>query len=69
LLSLAQRRLSTEVRLVRRRAVRVSGSLELAGGATVALDRDRLIAPAEAALRLLAAATVALAAALLVARL
>ena len=69
LLSLAQRRLSTEVRLLRRQVARLSGSLELHGGMTVALDRERLLAPAEVALRLLAASTVTLAAALLVARL
>lgn len=69
LLSLAQRRLSTEVRLLRRRAVRVAGSLELRDGEVVELDRETLLAPAETALRLLAAGTVALAAALLVARL
>ena len=69
LLSLAQRRLSTEVRLLRRSAVRVAGSLELRGGEVVDLDRETLLAPAEAALRLLAAATITLAAALFVERL
>jgi hypothetical protein len=69
LLSLAQRVLSTQVRFVRRRVARVSGELELTEGGTDELDAGRLIAPAERALRLLTAATVVLAAALVVARL
>jgi hypothetical protein len=69
LLSLAQRVLSTQVRFVRRRVERVTGELELADGSTSRLDAAGLIAPAERALRLLSAATVALAAALVVARL
>jgi hypothetical protein len=68
-LSLAQRGLSTQVRLVRRRAVSVSGTIELAGGTLEPLTAATLIAAPERALRALAAATVALAAALLVLRL
>lgn len=67
-LSLAQRALSSHVRFVRRRVVTVTGELELASGGTEELDADRLIAPAERGLRLLTAATVVLAAALVVLR-
>ena len=64
LLSLAQRALSSHVRHVRRRVSAVSGELELVDGAREPLDAGRLIAPEERGLRLLTAATVALAAAL-----
>jgi hypothetical protein len=63
-LSLAQRALSNHVRFVRRRVASVEGALELADGSREPLDAARLIAPAELGLRLLAAATVLLAAAL-----
>ena len=69
LLSLAQRQLSTPVRRLRRRVRSVTGRLELADGSSEALDADALTAAPEAALRLLTAATVALAAALVVVRL
>jgi hypothetical protein len=68
LLSLAQRALSSHVRFVRRRVVAVTGELELAAGGAERLDAGRLIAPAERGLRLLTAATVVLAAALVVLR-
>jgi hypothetical protein len=68
LLSLAQRRLSTQVRRVRRGARRVSGELELEDGAREPLDAAALVAAPEWALRALAGAMVALAAALVVAR-
>ena len=68
LLSLAQRRLSTPVRRLRREVATVDGRLVLADGAGEPLDRETLAAPAEAALRLLAAAAVVLAATLLVLR-
>jgi hypothetical protein len=64
LLSLAQRALSNHVRFVRRRVVRVVGSLDLRDGSTSELDAEALIAAEEAGLRLLAAAAVVLAAAL-----
>jgi hypothetical protein len=64
LLSLAQRALSNHVRFVRRRVASVDGELELGDGTRERLDADRLIAAEERALRLLAAASVALAAAL-----
>ena len=68
LLSLAQRALSSHVRHVRRRAVAVRGKIELDDGTTEPLDAARLIWPSEYALRLLAAATVVLAAALVAMR-
>jgi hypothetical protein len=68
-LSLAQRRLSTQVRHVRRRARAVTGELELADGRRRPLTSADLTAAPEWALRALTAATVLLAAALVVARL
>ena len=62
--SLAQRRLSTPVRRVRREVVGVTGELELESGDREALTREALVAAPEAALRLLAAATVLIAVAL-----
>jgi hypothetical protein len=64
LLSLAQRTLSNHVRYVRRRVQAVSGELELRDGSRESLDADRLILAEERGLRLLAAAVVVLAAAL-----
>jgi hypothetical protein len=64
LLSLAQRALSNHVRFVRRRVVAVDGELELRGGERESIDTDRLIAAEERGLRLLAAASVLLAAAM-----
>jgi hypothetical protein len=69
LLSLAQRALSNQVRFVRRRVASVHGELELVDGTRETLKASRLITPAERGLRLLAAATVLLAAALVVYRL
>ncbi len=63
-LSLAQRRLSTPVRRLRREVSDVRGELELADGTREPLTRTELAAAPEAALRLLAAATVLAAAAL-----
>jgi hypothetical protein len=68
LLSLAQRRLSTEVRFLRRRVSAVQGTLT-AEGSDLALSRERLLETPEAALRLLTAAVVSLALALGAARL
>jgi hypothetical protein len=68
-LSLAQRALSNQVRFVRRRVAVVHGELELRDGSREALDASGLITPAERGLRLLAAATVLLAAALVAFRL
>ena len=69
LVSLAQRTLSNHVRFVRRRVASVEGSLELRDGSTSELDADALIASEEMGLRLLAAASVVLAAALVAFRL
>ena len=63
LLSLAQRRLSHSARRLRRETVTVEGALVLAEGAREPLTRETLVEGSEAALRLLAAATVVLAAA------
>jgi hypothetical protein len=67
--SLAQRRLSTQVRYVRRRVATVSGTVERRDGTREALGATDLMAPAEGALRALTAATVALALALVIMRL
>jgi hypothetical protein len=69
LLSLAQRVLSSHVRHVRRRVIAVRGELELADASREPLDAGRLTAPAETGLRLLALATVVLAATLVALRL
>ena len=69
LLSLAQRALSNHVRFVRRRVAAVDGSLELRDGSRERLDADRLIVAEERGLRLLVAASVALAAAIVAFRL
>jgi hypothetical protein len=66
--SWAQRRLSTPVRLVRRRVVAVEGTIELDDGTTLPLDADALAAVPEAALKALVAATVLVAVALLLLR-
>ena len=68
-LSLAQRALSNHVRFVRRRVASVDGALELRDGTRERLDADGLIAAEERGLRLLAAASVVLAAALVAFRL
>lgn len=66
--SWAQRRLSTPVRLVRRRISSVRGELELDDGTTLPLDADTLAAEPEAALKALVAATILVAVALLLLR-
>jgi hypothetical protein len=66
--SYAQRRLSTPVRLVRRRVVAVEGKVQLDDGTTMPVDADTLAAVPEAALKALVAATVLIAAALLLFR-
>ena len=68
LLSLAQRRLSTPVRTLRREVAAVDGQLVLADGAREPLTRESIVAPSETALRLLSAATVLLAATLVALR-
>jgi len=68
LLSLAQRTLSTPARRLRREVVEVRGTLELADGRSMPLGRATLLATAETTLRLLGAATVLIAAALVAVR-
>jgi hypothetical protein len=68
LLSAAQRRLSTQVRTVRRRVTEVQGRVVLADGSTEELDATWLAGAAERALQALAAAAVTLALALLALR-
>jgi hypothetical protein len=68
-LSLAQRRLSTPVRRLRREVQDVAGQILLVDGTSEPLTRTLLTAPAEATLLLLTASTVLMAAALVVLRL
>jgi hypothetical protein len=69
MLSVAQRRLSTPVRDLRRRTVAVSGSQHLADGTTTELDAATLAAPLDGALRACAIALVLLASGAVIARL
>jgi hypothetical protein len=69
LLSLAQRRLSTPARELRRRTIEVSGEQRLADGTVLELTRARLSAPLEGALSALWPALVLLAAGLIAMRL
>jgi heme O synthase-like polyprenyltransferase len=69
LLSLAQRVLSREVRTVRRDAISVEGTIRYRDGTESRIDPTALTRPLELALRLLTAAAVALAIALVVHRL
>jgi hypothetical protein len=64
-LSLAQRRLSTQVRDVRRRVAGVSGTIERRDGTIEPVTTESLIGAEERALKLMAAAVVLLAVALL----
>jgi hypothetical protein len=68
LLSRAQRLLSTPVRDVRRRVVLVEGLVDRADGTTEPVTAELLLRGKEAALRTLAGAMVALAAALVIMR-
>jgi hypothetical protein len=68
-MSAAQRRLSTPARTLRRRSVRVEGSMTLADGQVVALDQVVLLAPLEGALRAMSWGLVLFAAGLALARL
>jgi hypothetical protein len=69
LLSVAQRRLSTPVRVLRRRTAEVVGEQRLTDGSTLELTRARLSAPLEGALSAFWLALVLLAAGLIVVRL
>jgi hypothetical protein len=68
LLSAAQRRLSTQVRNVRRRSSTITGSILYKDGRLETIDEQALIAAPEAALRALSASVVMLAVALVVLR-
>ena len=68
LLSHAQRRLSTPVRLVRRRAREVTGTIELIDGSTIPIIPETLTAESERALRAVSIATVCIALALVLLR-
>ena len=67
--SLAQRRLSTPVRELRRRTAAVAGEQRLADGTVVELDAARIAAPLEGALSVLWVALVLLAVGLVISRL
>lgn len=68
-LSVAQRRLSTPARQLRRRTVAVSGEQRLTDGRSIELSRGALLTPLDGALKALSAAVTLLAAGLLAARL
>jgi hypothetical protein len=68
-MSAAQRRLSTPARTLRRRSVRVEGSVTLADGRVTVVDQPALLAPLEGALRAMSWSVVLLAASLALARL
>jgi len=67
-LSLAQRRLSTRVRAIRRKATSVAGEIGYRDGTTEAIDARSLIAAPEAGLRLLWPAVALLALGVLLSR-
>jgi hypothetical protein len=69
LLSLAQRRLSTPVRRLRREVQDVTGEIQLVDGTAEPLTRALLTAPLEAALLLLTVSTILVAATLVALRL
>jgi ubiquinone/menaquinone biosynthesis methyltransferase len=68
LLSLAQRRLSTPVRRIRRKAEQVSGSVRYRDGTVEEIDAERLIGAPESALRLIWLAIAAISIGTLIAR-
>jgi hypothetical protein len=68
-LSVAQRRLSTPARLLRRRTIAVSGEQRLADGSSIELSQQVLLTPLDGALRALSVAITLLALGLLAARL
>jgi hypothetical protein len=68
-LSVAQRRLSTPVRELRRRTIALTGEQRLEDGTTVPLSAARVAAPLDAALRSLSLALVLLSAGLVAVRL
>ncbi len=68
-LSVAQRRLSTPARLLRRKTTAVRGEQRLADGSSVELSRQLLLTPLDGALQALSVAITLLAAGLLAVRL
>jgi hypothetical protein len=68
-LSVAQRRLSTPARRLRRRTTSVIGEQQLTDGSSIELTRSELLTPLDGALQALSVAIALLAAALLAARL
>ena len=68
-LSVAQRRLSTPARALRRRSDQVEGTVWTSSGEVQRIDRGYLLAPLEGALRALSWSTVLLATSLAVAKL
>jgi hypothetical protein len=68
-ISVAQRRLSTPVRALRRKTVSLTGLQVLADGSTIELSSERLAEPLDGALRAFALALVLLASALVIVRL
>ncbi|HEY2520518.1 MAG TPA: hypothetical protein VGJ19_10430 [Streptosporangiaceae bacterium] len=68
-LSAAQRRLSTPARTIRRRAVRIDGTITLADGTPTPIGPDLILNPLEGALRAMSWGLVLLAAALAIASL
>jgi len=68
-ISVAQRRLSTPVRTLRRRTLSLSGSQTLVDGEVLPLTQESLAAPLDGALRALAAGMVLLAAGVVIVRL
>ena len=68
-ISVAQRRLSTPVRTLRRRTLSVSGSQTLVDGEVIPVTKESLADPLDGALRALAAGMVLLAAGVVIVRL
>lgn len=68
-LSVAQRKLSTPARLIRRRVTKIEGHASLHDGGAIPIDQRTLLAPLEAALRAMSWAIVLLAAGFAIARL
>ena len=67
-LSMAQRKLSTPARALRRRVASVDGTISYEDGCTAPLTRQAMLAPLEAALMAAASGVAALAVALLLYR-
>jgi len=68
-LSVAQRRLSTPARLIRRRVISVNGRVTLRDGENIVIDQPSLLAPLEGALHAMSWGVVLTATALAIARL